>query len=108
MSLSQIYKLKITIGFLAGIFLLNHFSVCAICAQEIEAKIKIVSFAAERSQVHIEGKLLYQKQILGQNLSFLHNYADVSNLGERIENLNLFDKTLNKNAPANKTAFPLR
>jgi len=55
-------------------------------AQEIEATVKILSLSP--AKVRVEGKISVDA---GKNWSFLQNYADVTNLGERIENLKLFD-----------------
>ncbi|HLM02529.1 MAG TPA: hypothetical protein VK400_15865 [Pyrinomonadaceae bacterium] len=59
-------------------------------AQEIEATVKILSLAPN-AKVRVEGKLLNAASG-GKSWSFLQNYADVANLGERIENLKLFDR----------------
>ena len=55
-------------------------------AQEIEATLKIISLSPD-ARVRVEGKF----SDAGKSWSFLQNYADVTNLGERIENLKLFD-----------------
>ncbi|HEX8248809.1 MAG TPA: hypothetical protein VF599_11585 [Pyrinomonadaceae bacterium] len=49
---------------------------------------KILSLASQ-TKVSVEGKMLNADA--GKSWSFLQNYADVTNLGERIENLKLFD-----------------
>ncbi|HEX8736846.1 MAG TPA: hypothetical protein VF721_16050 [Pyrinomonadaceae bacterium] len=54
-------------------------------AQEIELTVKI-SALSPQTKVHIEGLMLNSSDT-GKNWSFLQNYADVTNLGERIENL---------------------
>ncbi|MDQ3800978.1 MAG: hypothetical protein M3384_16270 [Acidobacteriota bacterium] len=58
-------------------------------AQEIEATIKILS-PAPNAVIRVEGKLP-DAASAGKNWSFLQSYADVTGLGERIENLKLFD-----------------
>lgn len=60
-------------------------------AQDVEAKIKLLP----PSHVLVEGRFL-NKSLAGNNLSFLETYADVSNLGLRIENLKLFDEKGNE------------
>lgn len=58
-------------------------------AQDIEAKIKVLQTA----RVQIAVKFVESKNVkIGNQISFLQNYADVSALGERVENLNLFDE----------------
>ncbi|MGI9035984.1 MAG: hypothetical protein ACR2GD_08095 [Pyrinomonadaceae bacterium] len=58
------------------------------CAQNLEIKIKILP----SSRVRIEGKLLDSTLFASNNeISFPQNYADVSALAERIENLRLFN-----------------
>lgn len=56
-------------------------------AQDLEVKIKLLP----QSRVLIEGKTL-NKSFVSKNLIFLDNYADVSNLASRIENLKFFDE----------------
>ena len=56
-------------------------------ADEVEVKIKLISFSPAR--VSIEGKFL-KGQSVGKEISFLRNIADVSGLGERIEEFSLF------------------
>jgi predicted metalloprotease with PDZ domain len=71
--------------------LINIFGSFAANAQDIEAKIKIVSAASPL--VRIEGKVLNSGgNFLNRNWSFPQNYADASELGKRIENLSLFDE----------------
>lgn len=61
-------------------------------AQEIEATIKILS-PAPNARVRVEGKVTEAAAAVSgeKNWSFLQAYADVTGLGERIENLKLFD-----------------
>ncbi|MGI8468914.1 MAG: hypothetical protein ACR2N3_10715 [Pyrinomonadaceae bacterium] len=64
---------------------------CAIIgkAQDVEIKIKILP----SSRVRVEGKFRASKNIeASREISFPQNYADVSELGRRIENLELFDE----------------
>jgi predicted metalloprotease with PDZ domain len=56
-------------------------------AQETEATVKITSLSPA-SKVRVEGKISADA---GKSWSFLQNYADVTGLGERIENFKLFD-----------------
>lgn len=56
-------------------------------AQDLDTKIKLLP----QSRISIEGKIL-NKAFTGNKLAFLENYADVSNLGSRIENLKAFDE----------------
>lgn len=74
-------KLKFT-----GIYLLLFLFASNAAAQQIEAEIKLQPFA-----VRIEGKIR-DTGTVGKNWSFVQNYADVSGLGERIENFKLFDE----------------
>lgn len=56
-------------------------------AQDLEIKIKILP----QSRVAIEGRFL-DKSLVSKRLVFLENYADVSNLGSRIENIKIYDE----------------
>lgn len=80
------------LNFRQAIFFFFLFFLCA-CgisrAQEIEATVKILSLAPA-ARVRVEGKFSGAASG-GKSWSFLQNYADVTNLGERIENLKLFD-----------------
>lgn len=58
-------------------------------AQAIEATVKILRLAPEAG-IRVEGKLL-DAASAGKSWSFLQNYADVTGLGARIENLKLAD-----------------
>lgn len=59
-------------------------------AQDVEIRIKILP----DSQVRIEGKFLDpQNPKLTAAISFLHGYADVDELGERVENLELSNES---------------
>ena len=60
-----------------------------IAAQDVEVKIKLLP----ASSVRIEGRFLNSKNIKAVDaISFLRSYADVENLAERVENLELFDE----------------
>ncbi len=60
-----------------------------ITAQEIEAKIKIIS----ANRISIEGRILAENSTLAsKDISFLQNIADVTELGERIEDFRAFRK----------------
>jgi len=84
-SLSKLNKnLAFAVTFILEIIIFSFSS----AGQEIETKIKLLP----ASRVRVEGKFLNPKTSLaGNNWSFLQNYADVSGLAMRIENLNLFD-----------------
>jgi predicted metalloprotease with PDZ domain len=69
------------------LFFLFCLFVSASRAQEIEATVKILSLSPA-ARVRVEGKISADA---GKSWSFLQNYADVTGLGERIENLKLFD-----------------
>lgn len=56
-------------------------------AQDLEVKIKLLP----QSRISIEGEIL-NKTIISNKLTFIENYADVSNLASRIENLKVFDE----------------
>lgn len=93
MMLSQFNKIKGIIGFFAFICVLNLFSAFTAFAQDIEARIKMISSTPAHSRLRVEGKILNLKDdSASRNLSFLQNYADVSELDKRIENLNLFNE----------------
>ncbi|HEV7642992.1 MAG TPA: hypothetical protein VGO50_03540 [Pyrinomonadaceae bacterium] len=64
------------------------FSAVHIYAHSIEAKIKFIS----PSRVLVEGKFLEQRFAEEKNWTFLQSYADVSDLGKRINKLTLFDE----------------
>ena len=85
----SIYKLK---KFLSVVLFLNAIVFgCSLTgrAQDLEIKLK-VSLSPE---ISIEGKFLDSKDAKSsREISFLQNYADVSGLGARIENLQLFDE----------------
>ncbi|HRH44304.1 MAG TPA: hypothetical protein PKY82_21905 [Pyrinomonadaceae bacterium] len=57
-----------------------------IFAQEIAVKIKVIS----KNRISVEGNFKTESEALTK-LSFLQNYADVTNLANRIENLQTFD-----------------
>ncbi|HEX8369825.1 MAG TPA: hypothetical protein VF604_14860 [Pyrinomonadaceae bacterium] len=69
------------------IFLFCLFCLFAVAgsAREIELTVKILSFAPD-SKVRVEG-MMPDADAAGKSWSFLQNYADVTNLGDRIENL---------------------
>jgi hypothetical protein len=73
------------------IFLFSLFFLFAAvaAAQEIELTVKILSLSPG-AKIRVEGKLSDAANA-GKSWSFLQNYADVSGLGERVENLKLFD-----------------
>jgi hypothetical protein len=61
----------------------------SILAQDLEIKIKVI----ESGRVSVEGKFLADSRTLAtRDISFLRNIADVSELGERIENFRVFGK----------------
>jgi hypothetical protein len=64
----------------------NFLCVFSVFAQDILLKIKLL----EKNRVGIEGNFKAEASSM-INWSFLQEYADVSNLAERIENLQLFD-----------------
>lgn len=74
--------------FFSFVFIL---SLSEIAAQNVSVKINIIS----ANQVSIEGKFK-DESVSQTNWSFLQDYADVTNLGERIENLKLFDSKENE------------
>ena len=58
-------------------------------AQDLEIKLKV----SPPLKVSVEGKFINSKAARSEReISFLQNYADVSGLGARIENLRLFDE----------------
>ena len=81
LSLTQLIRPSL---FLAAIFVFAGYPVHA---QDIEAKITLIAPA----RVRIEGKFLDPK-FATNNWTFLQRYADVENLGKRIDKLLLFDK----------------
>lgn len=64
------------------------FCAAAAHAQDIQARIKVVS----PTQVVVEGKFLTPKYAADKNWTFLQRYADVQDLGRRIDKLQLFDE----------------
>jgi hypothetical protein len=93
MTLKQFYKFKKKIILFAALCAANFFCFIATRAQEVEAKIKITSHAFSSAQVHVSGKFRDPKsKVASRDLSFLQIYADVSDLGARIENLTVFDE----------------
>nr|MCU0240077.1 hypothetical protein [Pyrinomonadaceae bacterium] len=62
-------------------------------AQDVEATLKIIS--VKPAIVKIDGKF-NNKNLSTFNWSFLRDYADVSGIGSRFSNLNLFDEKGNK------------
>jgi predicted metalloprotease with PDZ domain len=93
MTLKQFYKFKNKFILCAAFCAAVLFCCETAQAQEIEAKIKITSIARSGARVHVNGKFLNSKSNLAsRDLSFLQVYADVAELGVRIENLNLFDE----------------
>ncbi len=72
------------------IFLTLLMSIAVLSAQDLEVAVKL--FEAGNSRVVIEGKFLNDNDLIGENWSFLQNYADAENLGKRIVDLKLFDK----------------
>lgn len=90
MMLKNKHKFKTSSILMLALCSINLLCSQANYGQEIEAKIKVTS-AASRS-VRVEGKFLNPKgNFSGLNWSFLQNYADVSGLEKRVENLKLFD-----------------
>lgn len=88
MPLKFFYKFKNKLLLVAAAVAANLFFAAAHKAQDIDVKIKILS----DSRVRVEGKFTSAKNAsANKNFSFLQNYADVTNLGARIENLDLFD-----------------
>jgi predicted metalloprotease with PDZ domain len=63
------------------------FFAAGIYAQDMEAKIKVVS----PSRVIVEGKFLEPRYAEEKNWTFLQSYADVNDLGKRINKLEIFD-----------------
>jgi hypothetical protein len=59
-------------------------------AQDIEARITLIQLNTSEARVLVEGRFLNPKTAAeNKSVSFLQNYADVSNLGARIEDLSL-------------------
>lgn len=58
-------------------------------AEDLEARIKLL--AGSPARVSVEGRFLRETAAF-KDWSFLQNYADVANLGERIGNLQFFDE----------------
>jgi predicted metalloprotease with PDZ domain len=78
--------------FFAGFVFAQIFSFCAfLCAQTIEAKIKIESLSPEI--VIVEGAYSQEQNARRtKNFSFALSYAGIENLGERISDVRLFDE----------------
>ena len=70
---------------LAAVFL---FTAINISGQDIEAKITLIS----SSRVRVEGKFLDSKLAEEKSWTFLQHYADVENLGARIDNLTIYNE----------------
>lgn len=81
----------INLGLRQTIFLFSLFFLFAAAgsAQEIELTVKLLSFSPD-AKVRVEG-MMPDGTDAGKSWSFLQNYADVTNLGERIENLKFLD-----------------
>ena len=78
-----------TTSSLKGFFLytfLSLFLSINIFAQEIAVKIKVIS----KNRISVEGNFKNETTSFTK-LSFLQNYADVTNLAERVENLQMLD-----------------
>lgn len=94
MTLSKIYIFKKNFALTLAFCAVNFFCVLASPGQELDVKIKIVSLAPSQTRVHVEGRLLNPKgELASRDWSFLQNYADVSELGVRIENFKLAGET---------------
>jgi len=95
MTLKNKKKIKNSLEFILALCVIQLLCSLTVFAQQLEAKIKIVSVASQSAR--IEGRFLNPKDnFSGRNWSFLQNYADVTGLGRRVENLNLFDEAGNK------------
>lgn len=73
------------------LFFLSFLLASSVAARspQVEVTVKVLA-SAPQAKVRVEGKLL-DAENSGKRWSFLQNYADISGLGERIENLRLFD-----------------
>lgn len=80
-------KIKTFLAFSILICAETLFSTSADYAQDLEIKVRILP----HSRIAIEGKIL-NKSFSSNKLTFAENYADVSNLGSRIESLKVFDE----------------
>lgn len=93
MRLKLFYKFRKS--FSAIFFLWTVFFGCAAAgkAQDLEINVKILP----SQRIRVEGKFLNPENLkLNREISFLQNYAAVSELGKRIENLELFDEKKTK------------
>jgi predicted metalloprotease with PDZ domain len=87
MSFKNHFRRRASLKFLVvsiGFFLLSASNASG---QDIEAKIKVIS----SSRVQVEGKFTDPKYAGEKDWTFLQSYADVSDLGKRIDKLTLFD-----------------
>ncbi|MGI8556486.1 MAG: hypothetical protein ACR2LT_09055 [Pyrinomonadaceae bacterium] len=90
MPTNQFYKLKKVFAFAAKLCVFIFCCILTGAAQDLDIKIKILP----SSPVRVEEKIL-NPQIESESLeiSFPKNYADVSELGTRLADLELFDET---------------
>lgn len=86
----RFYKLINFLNFTALIWVINCLQ---IFAQDIEAKIKVISVSP--AKISVEGKFLTET-LAAKNISFLQNIADVADIGRRIENFQAFSKNGNR------------
>lgn len=75
-----------------AIFLASLFIFCQITfAQDVKVTIKVVS----ENRINVKGEFTDAKKNSFKNWTFLQNHADVTNLAEKIEKLQLFDDSGN-------------
>jgi hypothetical protein len=74
----------------ATFFLTLLLSSWLVCAQSLEINITLLS--PNDTVLKVEGKIISEDVLTGNNWSFLRSYADVENLGQRVEELQLFKK----------------
>jgi predicted metalloprotease with PDZ domain len=91
MTLNKINQITKKIILFAAMFAANIFCISGVCAQEIAVTIKVTAIDNAAPAIRVTGKILNPNSALrSRDISFLRDYADVSELGERIENLKFF------------------
>jgi len=87
MSFNNHFRCQASLKFLIFSIGFFVFSVFNCLGQDIEAKITVIS----PSRVRVEGKFTEPKYAEEKNWTFLQNYADVGDLGKRVDRLVLLD-----------------
>src|SRR5689334_12673057 len=91
MTLNKINQITKKIILFAAILAANIFCISGVCAQEIAVTIKVTAIENSSPSIRVTGRILNPNSALRRHdVSFLRDYADVSDLGERIENLKFF------------------